>query len=421
MDNLMNYQGILNNFSRDVAGAKSEAEAKVQEAREKMRDFTDPMESVGAENLGKFLKDGIKGLGKKGLNKLGLTEEKAREYKKAYDSRGARGVLQKLADDNPNLTKNLPASLKNKLPQPSQAPKQNIEDLLPKDFLKQKDDLHEGVKDAVKDLTGDQQQEFTKKLNFINDSDKFGGDVNLMKQWNLNHAQNVINDVKSGEEAPVSVASLSPEDYKNPLVRNSIKSAIKTERDDLHPIYKQKYDDLLKDRIARKGDIADDFMREKFNVHQANRTLEEVKNMAPQDLSIPKPPAQPNLVSQLARTAQIDDDDDTTSNLINQAQKSVTSVYKQNVAKAANLQGDVDDATKSALNVGKKAVAKAGEKAGEEFLETEAVGGGPEDLVGDALGAAIGIGTFVGGLFGARHIHQDAQKYAQNVGFQIGS
>ena len=63
-------------------------------------------------------------------------------------------------------------------------------------------------------------------------------------------------------------------------------------------------------------------------------------------------------------------------------------------------------------------------KAGEKFLETDAELGGPEDPFGDVLSGIVGLGTLLGGVFGAKskHLKGNFPAYVPiNPTFQSGA
>ena len=68
---------------------------------------------------------------------------------------------------------------------------------------------------------------------------------------------------------------------------------------------------------------------------------------------------------------------------------------------------------KTGANEEKANIGKSLEKGLKEGAEVDGEGGGPEDLLGDALGAVVGIGTTLGGIFGP-HAHE-AEASAQNL------
>ena len=60
--------------------------------------------------------------------------------------------------------------------------------------------------------------------------------------------------------------------------------------------------------------------------------------------------------------------------------------------------GVLEDTNETVENSGKR-FGKALLKGGEAMAETDAEAGGPEDVIGDAISAVVGIGTIIGGLF----------------------
>ena len=109
----------------------------------------------------------------------------------------------------------------------------------------------------------------------------------------------------------------------------------------------------------------------------------------------------------LLKGGGLDDDDQD----IFQAPRSIS----QKITSVLNPEEDdvVDDTI--------KATAK---KAGERFLETDAELGGPEDPIGDVVSGIVGIGTLLGGIFGARskHLKGNFPTYTPiNPTFQSGA
>jgi hypothetical protein len=430
MDSLANYQAILSQFGAEKAQIQAEGEAKLQEMKEKLRDFTDPWETLGAESAGRLFVGGTKGAGKAVLNKLGLTEEKAQKLKKAYDTRGTRGVLQELAKDKP-LYKGSP------LPPatPPRETKANIEDLLPEDFQKVKDAKYTAMREELGNLPADKEAEYKAKMakRYVKDLDEFGGDNELKKQYNLGQARRTLDEVKTGEEPPLSINGLSKSDYADPTVRDALKSSVKSEYDDLHPVLKDKVNGLMRERKALPKDIDDDILREKFNLHQLGRSLDDVKTMNPAQLAtndlpvpnlsqLPKIPEPPTLARQTIQNVnQALTGDDDSSGILQQG-RSVTNVFKSNIAEETSKLADANKAlVQSAEKVGKGALKDAAEEGGEKALKVATETGGEEDPIGDVIGAVAGISSFLGGLFGARHLHQPAVKQISNIGYQMGA
>ena len=94
-----------------------------------------------------------------------------------------------------------------------------------------------------------------------------------------------------------------------------------------------------------------------------------------------------------------------------------------------------DDAAKTAAAALKKAATKGveddvkddvkstAEKAGERLVETDAELGGAEDPVGDVVSGLVGLGTLLGGIFGAKrkHLPPVAAYVPLNQSFQSGA
>ena len=54
------------------------------------------------------------------------------------------------------------------------------------------------------------------------------------------------------------------------------------------------------------------------------------------------------------------------------------------------------------------------------MIKTDIEGGGVEDIAGDAIGAVVGLGTFLGGLFGARHLKAAPSQVISST-YQLGA
>jgi len=81
-------------------------------------------------------------------------------------------------------------------------------------------------------------------------------------------------------------------------------------------------------------------------------------------------------------------------------------------------EGDIDKDVEKQTE--KKTIEKDAEKGGKEFAEIDAEGGGPEDPISDVVGAVVGLGTLLGGIFGARSRHA-SKPIALNPSYQIGA
>ena len=437
MDSLFNYSQALSSFQQAKSEKEQEASEKLQAAREKAQEFTMPFETLGFESLGGVIKKSVKAIGKEGLAKAGITEERANRYIKAYNSGGTKGIMRELGKDKDQLVKQFTP-----LPQPDEPdepdlPKQKVDDLLPSEFESQEADIKSALKDDVKNLTGKQQQEFAEKVTkrYVKDIDgEFGGDKNLANQYNLNQVQRTLEEVR-GDKPKFSINSLTKSEYQDPDVGPILRGAVQDDIDKLEPAYRQKFNQVMNDRVATPSDIEDDVLRQKFNVHQADRTLDEIKTLTPDELTSANPitsqatqaaakvqTLSQQLQSQTIRNVNqaLDDDDDSSALL--QGQKSVTNVFKNNLAKVSDQAKTIaDDAEAGAKNLAKRSAEQLGEKAGAEFGETAAETGGEADPIGDVVGAVVGLGTYLGGLFKADHLHKSSEDIIRNTSFQIGA
>lgn len=468
----MNYQQMLRQFNQTQEEAKEEGSKELEEKRKNVLELTQPFEQLGFESFGNLFKKGVVAGGKKALNKLGLTEAKAKALKKAYDEGGHKGVLNELKKSLPSSSKDL--GVKPTVP-PSTRPQiseSSVEDLLPKDFGKTEGVIKNSLKNRISNLTGDQQQEFTDKIGkrYIKDLNEFGGDKELAKQYNLNQASKTLDEVEQGEKSPFSIQSISRSDYSDPIVRESLIGAVKQEKDELHPLYRQQFNNLMKDRLATADDIGDNLLREKFNLHQASRTLDEVKGMSPAEIlpqkelessgtndlksafsntlsdvgTIGKSNPTQSITQQVGQyTRNLSGDaDDFESGVLGQAKQATTQIFRTNEQKLltqegkgffgnankilGNVKSSVADAAEGeakqvAKKATEKAVGKAVGKGAEVGSEAVAEGGGPEDVIGDIVGAIAGIATTLGGVFGSRHLHAPSVPTVSNVAYQIGA
>ena len=431
MDSLINYQNVLQSFGAEKEQEKSEAQQELDERREKIKQFTQPFEAPATENLVELLKDGLTGSAKKGLAKLGLTDAKAKALKKAYDTNGHKGLLQELSNQNPKLTNDLKKPIK--VPEQVSVPDPvendvNIEDLIPEDFKKVKGSIKSALQDEVKKLPNDKAQEFLDKFKPVKDLGEFGGDSELKAQYNLQKMRNTLDLVKGEEPNPITIGSLTNKDFSDPIIKDALTSAVKQDINDLHPAYRQKFNEIIKDRIASPDDIADDLSRQKFNLHQASRTLDDLKNLEPESLKpVEDIASQASKLAQAPQFQQVSsigrtlagDTQDFESQVAGQAKKSITNVFKTNLGKVEDIAKD--KAGNIVKGITKDAVEGAGEKALKVGGEITADTGGEADPIGDIIGFLGAAGTFLGGLFGAKHLHQKSEDIQRNVAYQMGA
>jgi len=422
MDNIMNYQQMLRQFNETQLEAKEEGQKELEDKKKNLLELTQPFETLGYESAGNVFKAGAIGATKKILNKLGLSEKKAQALKKAFTENGHKGVLNELKKSMPSSGKDLDVKLPTPASKLNKISESAVEDLLPKQFEKTEGVIKNSLRSRISALTGDQQQEFTDKIGkrYVKDLNEFGGDKKLANQYNLNQASKTLDEIEGGEKSPFSIQSISKSDYQDPIVRDSLLGAVKQERDELHPLYRNQFNNLMQNRLATADDIGDSVLREKFNLHQASRTLDEVKGMSPSEL-LPQKELISSSVRNLAGDVQ-----DFEGGVLGQVKKSTTQVFRTGLedrlkAESKGFFGNanqiVGDVKKSAEKVVGKAVAKGTETASEAVAE----GGGPEDLIGDIAGAIAGISTTLGGIFRSHHLHAPAVQTVSNVAYQIGA
>lgn len=444
MDNIISYQDQLSKFGAGRQAVKDKANQELEEKRQKLREFTDPFEQLGIDDFSDLFKVGVKSVGKKLLSKVGLTEEKAKQYKDAFDKNGAKGVMQKLAEDRPQLgSKSVPQVGAREPLQLSGDidTSANVEDLLPKEFDAIKGTANRAIKSELSNLEPIDRLNFASKFNELKSTANFAGDIGLKQQYNLQAARKALDFAQGGgeaEEGAISIASMKPTDFRE--LQPILKGSIEAEKSQLHPAYRSAFDNLMNDRVATKGDIPDDLLRSKFNLHQEARSLDDIKNLSPSELA-PLPNVEmkspSSIIQQIQQAGQsvkdqasktlqqvssigkttAGDAKDFEDGVIGQAKKSITNVFKtgENIGSSV---GKTLDATGESIG---KAVLKSGEKGLEDAGKIATAAGGEEDIIGDVVGAGVGLATFLGGIFGARHIHKAPLEAASNFSYQMGA
>ena len=362
-------------------------------------------------------------------------------------------------------------------------PSANLEDLLPKEFDQIKGTANRAIKAELADLEPVDRLNFVSKFNELKSTATFGGDEGLKQQFNLQQAKKALDFAKEGGEvsdSALSIASMKPQDFRQ--LQPVLKGSIEAEKAELHPAYRQAFDGLMNDRVATKEDIPDDFLRSKFNLHQEARSLDDIKNLTPSSLA-PLPEVKAtgaiedvvnkantqinkltgNVASRFSQvqsklTTKADKEfQGAVDDALGQTRKGLSTISQvggqlggvagavlgrageitqlaqakgsvksfEKVGKQEGIQQAQDLGEDVAKKVAKKALGqvaeKAGEEAGEEAGTAVAVGGGPEDPIGDVIGAVVGLGTFLGGLFGARHLHSENNQPNVNVAYQMGA
>lgn len=432
MDSLINYQNTLSKIN-DVRGqAEEEAASKVNETKDKIRELTAPFEAMGMDSLEKITEK----TAKKYAKKMGISVDKVKNYQKVYKENGTKGVLNQLKEDGIAQFKGTPLKAR-ELPTSSvrlartKVPKPSIDELLPQEFAKGgkgaklRDQVKKKIQDFEETADDDTKDRLNRTLLERAASKKDIPDNVRRIQHNVAQADRTINEFLNPDEVqPLSIGLLNRGEFEKSegIIRSSLKSDI----EGLDPLYKEKYKELIKNRLAKPSDIADDFERNRLNLNQMNRTLEEVRNTyTPKNIkdnitsNVKKVGSdiQQRVRQNLGAFGQDEDDEEA----FGQAQKAVSAIGKVNQKASQVTKTALEDAGKALKSNAKRDLEKVGEKAAARLGETEAEGGGPEDIFGDVAGAVIGTATFLGGLFGARKVHKPSLPNIPNVSFQMGA
>ena len=353
-------------------------------------------------------------------------QEKLAEYKKTLEmtTEGIGGGI--LHDTGINLIKKGFSAIKDKLPIPTDELESMVADYKEGGAKKMFDGMTKrGYSKAKQKIFGDEEND--------NAVTKVFG--NLFKK--------PIEDVKASDitddEPPPPEDSLEPNfdnigskaEYK--VQNNLLKDKVKTLDSDTQ---KQIKSDVDNDPLIKKtSEIKKITDPDEKLVEQAKRGKalnDRVNEEVPEPpATAPKPSAQlterleateedatktdtgffQNLLDKkqgdLLQGGGLDDDDQD----IFQAPKSIT--QKITSVLGGNEDEDLTDTIKSTAK-----------KAGEKFLETDAELGGPEDPFGDVLSGIVGLGTLLGGVFGAKskHLKGNFPAYTPiNPTFQSGA
>jgi hypothetical protein len=376
MDNILQYQQVLGTLASErAAEAQKEAE-EVAEKQQRISEFTSPFEGPATEHLIELGKTKLKSFAKK----AGVSEKKVQEYIDAYkEDGGVSGVVKKISNDA-NVVKN---KVLEKVKQPlarvaKTVAKDEAQSIgsLPNDVFEQSvATIKSALKSSYEGLNDEGKAAFAKVMN---ENKKEVGDFDNKTEWlkdRLNTAQEQLEKIK---------AASADDDV--------IKSASRG------------YDVVYRKRrvIKAAGDDLEDSVSRPINSLRGVTTVYRASDEAEQQ-------AQGFLSGIRNRVSKF-----VSSNTENLQQKATEGLDKAGE--------DVSDAIKNATRderVG--GLGKALKKSAEEGGEIDAEGGGPEDVGADIAGFLASVGVFLGGVFGARHVHEEAPKQIQNVSFQVGA
>jgi len=259
--------------------------------------------------------------------------------------------------------------------------------------------------DHLVDLLGGGIDKFAKKYGIKTEKAKQYIDAYKQKgaRGVLNQASNDIQEARNtaglpeGGRAPptqeLKLTDMTNEEFNQ--VKGITKNAIDAQVQQLNPVERQQFAQKLQAKVQDADDIPNDIERFKVNQQHALDSLDELKSS--------------NLQSQLTRVTA--DDDAFQGGL-----KSTTSVF-------ANKAKDVEQVAQKAVNVeskGKEVLEQAG-KLGED-IGKGAIEGEEAGPVGDIVGAVVGVGTFLSGLFASRHAaHHVSAAPILNYSIQEGA
>lgn len=210
--------------------------------------------------------------------------------------------------------------------------------------------------------------------------------------------------IKGGEK---NISDLSPEEWNSTkgTINLALKSRSKSFPENIQNSMSRKFQNVK----SNVEDEPDENLRQQQNAQKINDIMDE-QDQRTETLgdNLLKNPNVRNLVGG-------EDDDDS---ILNTAQRTFSGVAK----KVSGLNEDAENLIKQNAKDLKPTIKedfeKAVKRAGEEDLEE----GGPEDIGGDVVSAVVGIGTFLGGVFGARKkaVPQMGNIQPANISYQSG-
>jgi len=352
-------------------------------------------------------------------------QEKLNEYKKTLEmtTEGIGGGI--LHDTGINLIKSGLSAIKDKLPIPTDELESMVADYKEGGAKKMFDGMTKrGYSKAKQKIFGDEENDNAVTKVFGNLFKKPIEDVKA-------------SDITDDEPPPPVTDSLEPnfdnigstDEYKvqNKLLKDKVKSL---DKDTQKQIKSDVDNDPLIKKTSEIKNITDPDEKLVEQTKRGKALNDRVNEEAPEPpVTAPEPSAQltqrleateedatktdkgffQNLLDKkqgdLLQGGGVDDDDQD----IFQAPKSITQ-------KITSVLKPADDDLDDTISVAKKA--------GEKFLETDAELGGPEDVGGDVISGLVGLGTLLGGVFGAKskHLKGNFPAYVPiNPTFQSGA
>jgi len=394
---LYNFQTSKEQIAQQLREKESEVKDKAEQAQEKYNEnVRTPIEAISGsavEDTGlDLVKNGIKRLTSKAAEKLGISKDTIKSFTDKLDKIDKKELLK-------NPKKALEDAFKGE-------DDEGIKNLLKKTLEdKFKSVLPKGTEDLIPNITRDIKGN-TKKLGKLADNltgkiDNLGGqsqnladikdtfkslDPDIIKNLSINPS---IKELQSAQlrqgMRDLGDKSLSLKDDLTNAQRGSGKLRVKISLDDVKSTLDKK-EASLKDL---KGNIKNKFKSLSDSDKIAAR--EEFENKFKQ-LNIKQPTSREDILN--AREQKLNLQNET----VNKYNPKPSPDIDPENTKAVNekfkptIDADEDDALNDFKSVAKKA--------GEKFIEDDALAGGPEDVAGDIVAGAVALGTMI---FGIKH------------------
>ena len=364
MDSLINYQDILQQLNEQRETEMKDEEDELDEKKKNIAEFTSGFESPATDFIVESAGAGALKLAKK----YGYTKKDIEDMAEGYRKEGTTGVVKQIFKKS-NVPKKLSSLAEEDEGQSISSLPTNVfnqtSGLIKSALGSQYDALSDSKKEAFKDIMNDAKRPL----------EDFKGDKVERLKDRLNSAQKALEKLEK-----------MPEDDE------AIKSATKTYKlaSEFSRVIPAAGEDL--EKAGRAGLI--DGMK---GTTQVFRTLEQSQQQAG------------GLLSGLKNSVQ-------------NAVQSVSSKFQN-----ASTQGldDAEQAAKNSVkNIAKTSIKKDLEQSGENALkkgaEADVEEGGPENPLGDVVGGVVALGTMLGGLFAARHLHAPPVE-VPNISYEIGA
>ena len=292
--------------------------------------------------------------------------------------------------------------------------------------------LSMGVNKLASTIRGTKQQ--AQRLQQIYKEGGTRGVINDIKQ-KLN-----IGQVKIGDSVPEqSIASLDKDSFRG--ARTSIRLSLEQDLDGFSAHQKNVFSRLLQDNVKDEVDIPSKLDRLQHNLQQSSNVMEHVKANVPRDIS------DPTITTNDADDIQMKPLNEKGANIhslddaldeFHDAAETPDEVKEYNMSQRPPPAAPADEIQPAKPEPPHQPdipepknpeITPTEPESGENLLkkglkegaETDAEGGGPEDIAGDIAGLAVGLGVFLGGMRASHHVQQSPQAQIQNFTSQEGA